>query len=261
MPIYSRVVHIEKESLHIEKFKSLVSELDTITAKELRSILIQMRPDISKSGINWIIRQLVKKNVLERVGHGIYRPGMAKIYKPPISSLMKDYYRNLKEAFPYSELCIWETSMLSSFMQHQTSRFAVILETDSDSQMAVLNFLLDTEESVYLSSDYEMIERYSNSSSEKRITIVKPLISEAPRQEVDGISTVTLEKVLVDLFCDGRLYSAYQGNELSYIFKNALGAWTLNQSKLLRYAGRRGRRNALKRFLTELDVLKIEAEK
>ena len=108
----------------------------------------------------------------------------------------------------------------------------------------------------FLGTDYDIIDRYR--PPEKRIVIVKSLVSEAPIQESDGIMTITLEKVLVDLFCDGKLFSAYQGNERSIIFKNAFKEYTINQNKLMRYARRRGQKDSIRAYLDELGLLRIE---
>ncbi|MHA4811483.1 DUF6577 family protein [Flavitalea flava] len=49
------------------------------------------------------------------------------------------------------------------------------------------------------------------------------------------------EKMLVDLFTDNE-FEYLEGNELISVFKNAWDHFPVNQSKLLRYAGRKGQR-------------------
>jgi hypothetical protein len=61
----------------------------------------------------------------------------------------------------------------------------------------------------------------------------------------------TLEKILVDLFCDPKLYFAFQGQQLVKIFEGALAKYVINYSRLLNYAKRRHREDALKEFLLE----------
>ena len=39
--------------------------------------------------------------------------------------------------------------------------------------------------------------------------IVKTLITEAPLKKLVGITTITIEKLLVDLFCDKELFFAF----------------------------------------------------
>ena len=50
--------------------------------------------------------------------------------------------------------------------------------------------------------------------------IVKPLVSEAPTQEIEGVSSPRLEKLLVDILCDKDFFYL-QGQEAAYIFEKA----------------------------------------
>lgn len=249
---------IENESLHINDLKAFFSEKEAFSTNDLESFFKSEDPDVSKSTINWRIRKLVEKGVIKRIGHGVYSTGESRNYVPDIDQTQKKLFKELKSDFPYSDLCIWDTSILNKFMQHQPFHFMTVVEADSDSVQSVFYKLQDKRSPVFLGTDYEMIERYG--SSEKRIIIVKLLVSEAPTQETDEVVTVTLEKILVDLYCDEKIFPAYQGNERSIIFMNAFNDYTLNQNKLLRYAQRRGRRDDIKEYLNELGLLKIEAD-
>lgn len=73
----------------------------------------------------------------------------------------------------------------------------------------------------------------------KNIIVVQNLVSEAPLQKVNNIPTVTLEKLLVDLVYGKDLFYFYQGYELHNIFQQAFDKYTINESRLLRYADRR----------------------
>ena len=68
-------------------------------------------------------------------------------------------------------------------------------------------------------------------------------------QEIGGITTVTLEKMLVDIFCDETLFAAQQGAEMRTVFNEALGIYTVNQSKMLRYADRRKKKQIFDDYL------------
>lgn len=103
--------------------------------------------------------------------------------------------------------------------------------------------------SVYMDPSPELISRYL--IDEKEPWIVLPLVSESPTQELNGISTTTLEKMLVDLFCDPILFSAQQGSEMDHIFKEAFEKYAINESKMLRYASRRRKRSELDNYLNE----------
>lgn len=231
-------------------------ERESFSTDELKVFFEKEEPGISRATINWRIRQLSEKGIIKRIGRGIYAMGQTRSYVPPVNPSQKKLFKKIQAAFPYSDLCIWDTSVLNSFMVHQPFHFMTIIETDSDSVTAVFYKLQEDKAQVFLGTDHEMIHRYS--SPDKQTVIVKPLVTEAPVQESDGIITITLEKVLVDLFCDDKLFVSYQGNERSVIFENAFRAYTLNQNKLLRYAQRRGQRDNIRAYLENLGLLHIE---
>ncbi|MBX2965948.1 MAG: hypothetical protein KF845_07365 [Cyclobacteriaceae bacterium] len=69
------------------------------------------------------------------------------------------------------------------------------------------------------------------------------------------METATIEKMLVDIFCDDVIFSAQQGAEMRTIFKNAFDKYTINQSKMLRYADRRRKKEQLSQFVKTISNL------
>jgi len=59
-----------------------------------------------------------------------------------------------------------------------------------------------------------------------------------------------LEKILVDFAID-RLFP-FQNTEIVEIYANATASYAVNTSRMLRYAGRRGRRNIIEEILDEI---------
>lgn len=68
---------------------------------------------------------------------------------------------------------------------------------------------------------------------------VKNLVSEAPLQKIDGIPVSTLEKNLVDIYCD-KDFSYMRCSEYMRIAENVITLFNINKTKLLRYAKRHG---------------------
>ncbi|MDR9410906.1 MAG: DUF6577 family protein [Balneolaceae bacterium] len=247
---------ITEEKLYISKLKSEFGDKDSFTKSELIDFYTDMEPDSSQTGLNWRILSLSKKGIIERIGHGVYQFGEEKKFKPYLNEAHKKLFKDVEEKFPYADKCIWSTSILNEFMVHQPAHFMTVIEIDREAQQNVFYFLKDRGSDVFLEMDADLIGRYS--STDKETVLVKALITEAPTQTVDEIHTVTLEKVLVDLFCDKNLFSAFQGAERSTIFEEAFAKYTINQNKLLRYAGRRGKRKELSEYLEKLDLLVLE---
>ena len=101
---------------------------------------------------------------------------------------------------------------------------------------------------LYIQPEEKEIERYicQNESA----IILKTLISKSPTQRVDTVITVTLEKLLVDLYCDKKLFAAFQGSELIPMVKNAQSRYSINFTKLLGYAKRRRKETEIMEFIS-----------
>ena len=213
----------------------------------------QTEKDIKQTTVNWRVHTLVQSGVLQRIGRGKFTLGEGKNYIPEISSATKSIFKKLKTEFPFANLCVWNTSVLNEFMQHQPNRFFVLVETDKETTNSVFYFLREIKKSVFVEPTSDILEKYI--VNEKDIFIIKPLVSEAPTQNINGVETATIEKMLVDIFCDDVIFLAQQGAEMRTIFKNAFDKYTINQSKMLRYADRRRKKEELTKFVKTISNL------
>jgi predicted transcriptional regulator of viral defense system len=217
---------------------------------EIRDIVAfyeQNEKDIKSTTVNWRIHTLVQSGVLQRIGRGKYTFGEDKTYIPEISSTTKSIFKKLKAAFPFAYFCVWNTSILNEFMLHQPNRFFVLIETDKETTRSAFYFLREIKKTVFIEPTNDILEKYL--VNEKEAFIVKSLVSESPVQNINGVETATIEKILVDIFCDNVVFEAQQGVEMRRIFKEAFGKYTINRSKMLRYADRRRKKSALNQFV------------
>ena len=196
---------------------------------------------------------MVRNGILQRIGRGKFTIGEEKKCTPEISSTIKTVFKKLKIEFPYTNICVWNTSVLNEFMQHQPNHFFILVETDKETTNSVFYFLREIKKSVFIEPTNDILEKYN--LNERETFIIKPIISEAPTQNINGIETVTIEKMLVDIFCDDVIFSAQQGGEMRTIFKNAFEKYTINQSKMLRYADRRRKKEELNQFIKTISNL------
>jgi hypothetical protein len=88
-------------------------------------------------------------------------------------------------------------------------------------------------------------ERYINGNE---AIIIRPLITEAPIQMIDGINTPAIEKILVDIVRDIE-FSFLQGSEINHVYTTIFERHSVNKNKLLRYATRRGRKQEVEQLL------------
>jgi len=189
---------------------------------------------------------LVELGIIQRIGRGVFTLGKTLKYKPELSSDLIKEYNKIKSNFPFIELCIWNTSTINEFSQHQSNRDFIIIETEKDTNESVFYFLKEHYENVFLDPNRLILEQYVFDIP--NAIIIKPLLSESPLQEVKKVNTITIEKMLVDIYCDPDLFIAFQGNEKKIIYSKAFKKYTINNNKLLRYASRRGRKDEIEKF-------------
>ena len=87
---------------------------------------------------------------------------------------------------------------------------------------------------------------------ENESLIIKSLVTEAPLQKIEGVNTVSLEKMLVDVFCDDVIFAAQQGSEMRNIFHEAKRKYVINENRLFRYANRRNKKDSFKEYYNSI---------
>ena len=209
-----------------------------------------IEPEVKKATVNWRIYNLVQEGILNRIGRGKFTLGKGDAYIPELSSKMISVYKKIKSDFPFLAICLWNTSVINEFMLHQPGKYYQLLEVDKDAMESIFYYLKDRNYSVYMEPSEELIRRYM--IDEKEPWIVKSLVSEAPIQQVNAIPTVTIEKLLVDIFCDPVIFNAQQGSEMNQIFHEVFEKYTVSESKMLRYASRRRKKKELDNYLNEV---------
>jgi hypothetical protein len=210
----------------------------------------QYEPNLKHATLLWRIYKLIQANVLERKGRGKYALGSAKPYEPFVDLPLKRLYQQLTEQFPFATLAVWTTRWLNEWMIHQPGSFYRLVETEPEVAEAVFYFLRDRHSGVFLLPAGEVLRYYLPNEPEP--IVVRHLVSQAPLLEIDEVRTASLEKILVDLFCDAELFASFGGAELENIFREAFKTYSINLDRLYRYAGRRRRKEAIAQFLQTL---------
>lgn len=87
--------------------------------------------------------------------------------------------------------------------------------------------------------------------------LVKPLVSEAPIHDEDGIPVPELEKMLVDYEAD-KEYALLGDTNVQKEFQHAFELYPVNKSRLIRYAGRKGKKEEIHHRLEQIDRDRVE---
>jgi hypothetical protein len=197
---------------------------------------------------------LNQKGILSRTGWGKFIIREGKTYIPELSPKIKLLHKKLKKEFLYLKPCIWSTSVFNEFMVHQPGRFYIMIEVDKEATQSVFFFLKEIKYSVFLNPTNDLIEKYI--PDEKETILVIPLVTEAPVQYIDDFCTTTLEKMLVDIFCDDLIFSAQQGSEMRTIFREVMKKYTVNENRMLRYADRRRKKENFTKYFNSISNLR-----
>ena len=240
---------MKKNKIDIE-IKKYYMDSAGFTRNELYQFYKQYEPDLKKSTFTWRLYDLKKQNIIYELKKGVYKVIDKPIYTQTLDEELKEIYELAVKRFYKVRFVIWSTAWLNEFSRHQTFNNFTILEAPADMTESLFNILKDYEiPNIFLKPSIEHIYNYVV-GAEKPI-IIKNLILKAPVKNYQQFTIPTLEKILVDLYCDRKTFYMYQGSEMEMIFKNALNKYAINYTKLLQYARRRGKTKQMKLYLLE----------
>ena len=161
-------------------------------------------------------------------------------YKPIISPKMRAVSNVLIDAFEGMDHCITDTKR------------NLIVEVPKGMCEEVRSFLKQRFPDVALIRNaYPMMEDLHD------FILVKPLISEAPIYEEDGINVPDLEKILVDHEAD-KEYATLGDTTIQKEFQRAFELYPINTSRLLRYAGRKGKKEEILDRVAKVNQSRVE---
>jgi len=237
------------ENRLIEEFK----DRDAFSREELFDFFRYFEPDLKEGTFGWRIHDLKNKNIIKSIQRGYYTISYKSKYKPEISGEVLKLAKVISERFENVKYCIWDTDWINEFTQHQSGKKLIIIEIEKDFVESLYYELKDSFRfDFYLNPDEKAIDFYISESQNP--VIIKKLITRSPiskrTEKRVKFYTPLLEKILVDLFTENKLFYFYQGAELMHVYENALKNYTLNYTKLFSYAKRRDREQDIKQFMT-----------
>lgn len=182
--------------------------------------------------------RLVGDGSIIRVAKGVYSKADKKsVFKATPTDQETALVKKITERFPFAPLVVYNGAVLSTLQHHLSANNITYIETDRSAIESIFNFLRKDHENVWMTPDADFIYRYIDLS--KGGIIIKTLVTESPLQTVNGISTPTLEKLLVDIRTDED-FAYLQETEAERMLENADSIYAINKSRLNRYARRRG---------------------
>lgn len=237
--------------LRIQELKQQFTQNALIKTSEVVDFYKKYEPEIPRTTVNWRVYELVKQGVLERIGKGRFKIGKLKLYQPEITTKLFKINKSIRTNFPFITYCLWQQQWINEFSQHIAKTGVILIEAERDSAESIYHFLKDSFSSVFYKPGKELLQDYILGL--ESALLVKPLVSEAPIQEVRGVPTVSIEKLLVDVFSDAEFEYA-RGQETIHIFENAFSSYSINQTKLLRYADRKKKKQEVEEIMRDRNL-------
>lgn len=231
------------------KIKKQFAYQSVISTHEITSFLIKEFPNLAANTISWKINQLKSENHIQQVGRGIYTFHFKPEYTPELSLKTKRIYNRVKPLCK-DVFSVWDTDIINKISGKSINKHWIFLSTSKENLEPLFDNMLDFSKQVFLQPDKEIISRYLYPHEDA--IILSPLISETPLDKSTDYISPTIEGILVNTWLKFDNYLKPIGFDLEEIFKQAFAKYNINQSRLLRYASRRDKREEIDQLIKKI---------
>lgn len=233
----------------IEQLKKEFKGRESFSREELFDFYRYFEPELKETTFRWRIYHLKNKHIITVISKGLFTLSFKPVFKPNVGETERKIFSKIEKQFPSLKLCIWSTSITNEFMLHIPGKFITILQVEKEALEPVYSFLKDQNfRNVFIEPEEKEIERYIYET--ETAIVLQPLVSKSPTQKVKKVVTITIEKLIVDLYCDKKLFAAYQGSEFVQIVNNAYKRYSIDFTKLFNYSKRRRKEIELADFFS-----------
>ncbi len=231
-----------------EEVLNRIDDKKTYCHKELMDELRMLKTGLSDSTYHWVISGLVRDGALIRLGYDSYSlsTDLSKYkYVPEYSDTAEELIMLISEKYPYVQFTVFETVLMNEFLNHLIAQNTVFVQVEKESSIYVFRFL---QEQGLQNVMFKPSKKDFNLYWSKDCIIVTDMISEAPIR-VDKPHSIMLEKMLVDMLADKFIAETFSKAELPDVIEQAQSRYLLDRVRMLRYARRRNRQDALLKYL------------
>lgn len=238
------------------KINTYLSHHSDFSTEDFFIMLQQDEPDIGRSTVYKLLKELCDQNIITRTGRGKYNSFGRSEYQYQLSNTAKKLSLKIQKEYPLVDFRIWELYQMNEFLNHQMAHNTIIVDVEDELDETVFNFLFEKYPHVLFCPSYEEYYRYTGNQT----IVVKKLISEAPSCD-DRYHLAPLEKILVDLFGKGISGAIIPKSEYPVIFEESFQKYNINTAMMFRYARRRGCEKKVKEFTKVNTGLDLEKKK
>ena len=203
--------------------------------------------DFSPATVTSCLLTLVDAGIIRKLKRGVYALAETRkqSFVPYYDEEMQALESEIHDSFRFARFCVWSSSDLKRFSHYVVNLDVIYVDVEREAMEPMFTYLLNAglERQVYLNPSSDDYTYYIYG---KPTIVVRPLISEAPVIAYSGGSNrLSVEKLLVDIAIDKDFMPLHDYESLRF-YRNAMDTSIVNETKLLRYAARRGCRARIK---------------
>jgi len=227
------VFHNEEAELNMKK--------DKVYSRQQMILLLQEdSPGYSSGSYQWKLGEMLKSGEIVKTGYDQYKIPAGKtspVYLPEYSELAATIMNQVSEKYPYIAFTVFETVLLNEFLNHLVAQNTIFVQAEKEISSFVFRSLQEEGyENVMLKPAKKDFDLYWT----KNAIVVTDLVSEAPMQTSDP-HKITMEKMLVDIYCDKLIKGTFSRAEYPSIVEQAFDKYMVDRTRMLRYARRRNK--------------------
>lgn len=238
---------------------SIVRERVMVTQEELLEIIMKVNPKRNSNNLRFYIFDLVSNNIIYKLNEKYYKyNNKLKPFSYEYTKFEEPLITKLAEKYEGINICVWNTSFLSLFQNLLPVVNYTFVEIDSK----FLDYLYSDMKNDYntlLDPSEKELRLYAKGNE---IVIIKKLFVRSPivkpfshhvainkniKKSQSVIVKPTIEKILVDIFVESKVYNVF--NDLTDLYKGIFQTYFVNFQKLFAYSKYRGITEELSEFI------------
>ena len=221
------------------------------TRKGLMSALSSDKKVLKGNSFQWRLGAYLKSGSLIKTGYDEYRmpdETTMPVYQPQYSEMAESIVTYLSDTYPYVSFVAFETVLMNEFLNHLIAQNTIFVQVEKDSASFAFRSL---QEAGYQNVMFKPSAKDRALYWTKNCIIVTDMVSEAPLSRRHP-HCITLEKMLVDMYCDKFIIGTYSSAEFPDVLKQAEKRYLLDRTKMLRYARRRNKEKEIRSLFDEI---------
>lgn len=216
--------------------------------QQLISLLREDTPSLNDGSYQWAVGGMLKSGEIIRTGYDEYMVAVGNSlpeYLPTYTSFASALSKKIADKFPYIGFTVFETVLMNDFLNHLIAQNTIFIQADKEASAFVFRFLQNEDIGNVM---YKPSRKDFNLYWAADSVIITDIVSEAPIAS-NNPHVITIEKMLVDMYCDKLIQSTYSKAEYPSVVEQATRTYKVEKTKMVRYAGRRNKAAEIKKIL------------